>query len=99
MKPIAMVSGIGMQRTERRDLRRGQDLRGTPVRNKALPDPSAFMIKTFGSTIRALTFNRLPTVIQKAKAAIPEDSKAHNGAGEVIRQARKYSHRATSRRP
>jgi hypothetical protein len=31
------------------------------------------MIKTFGSTIRDLSFNRLPTVIQKAKAAIPDE--------------------------
>ncbi|MBP1143152.1 hypothetical protein JOE33_000075 [Pseudomonas sp. PvP027] len=41
--------------------------------NTALPDPSAFMIKTFGSTIRDLSFNRLPTVIRKAKAAIPDE--------------------------
>ncbi len=44
-----------------------------PVSHTALPDPSALMVKTFGSTIRDLTFNRLPTVIRKAKAAIPED--------------------------
>jgi len=43
------------------------------VNNPAFPDPSAFMIKTFGSTIRDLSFNRLPTVIQRAKAAISED--------------------------
>lgn len=41
--------------------------------NTALPDPWASMVKTFGSTIRDLTFNRLPTVIQKARVAIPED--------------------------
>ena len=41
--------------------------------NAALPDPSAFMDKTYGSTIGDLTFNRLPTVIQKAKVAIPEE--------------------------
>ena len=93
-----MISGIGVQRTEQRRLPRG--LCEEPlVSKKALPDPSAFMIKTFGSTIRTFTFNGLPTVIQKAKAAIPEDSKAHNGAGEVVKQASKYSHRATSRRP
>ncbi|WP_122677843.1 MULTISPECIES: hypothetical protein [Pseudomonas] len=43
------------------------------MNNPAFPHPSAFMIKTFGSTIRDLSFNRLPTVIQRAKAAIPED--------------------------
>jgi hypothetical protein len=68
-----VVFRIGVQRTEQRDVPRGLDLcEEPPVNNTALPDPSAFMIKTFGSTIRDLTFNRLPTVIQKAKAAIPE---------------------------
>ncbi|MFJ6826237.1 hypothetical protein ACIQRH_01380 [Pseudomonas sp. NPDC090964] len=43
------------------------------MNNTALPDPKAFMVKIFGSTIRDLTFDRLPTVIQKAKAAVPED--------------------------
>lgn len=69
-----MVSGIGVQRTEQRDVPRGLDLsEEPPVSHTALPDPSAFMVKTFGSTIRDLSFNRLPTVIQKAKAAIPDD--------------------------
>lgn len=73
-KSIAVVSGVGVQRTEQRDVPRDLDLcEEPPVSNTASPDPSAFMIKTFGSTIRDLSFNRLPTVIQKAKAAIPED--------------------------
>ena len=91
-----MISGIGVQRTEQRRLPKG--LCEEPlVSNTALPDPSAFMIKTFGSTIGDLTFNRLPTVIQKAKVAIPEDSKAHDG--KVVKEVSKYSHRATSKPP
>lgn len=53
---------------------RGLDLSEEPlVSNTASPDPPAFMVKTVGSTMRDLPFNRMPTVIQKAKAAIPED--------------------------
>lgn len=63
-----------MQRTEQRGVPRDLDLcEESPVSDTALPDHSAFMVKTFGSTIRDLTFNRLPTVIQKAKTAIPDE--------------------------
>ncbi|MBP1122083.1 hypothetical protein JOE34_003670 [Pseudomonas sp. PvP028] len=41
--------------------------------NTASPDPPAFTIKTVGATMIDLPFNRMPTVIQKAKAALPED--------------------------
>lgn len=53
---------------------RGLDLCEEPlVSNTASPDPPAFMITTVGSTMRDLPFIGMPTVIQKAKAAIPED--------------------------
>lgn len=55
-----MVSETGVQRTELRRVPRSLDLsEEPPVSNTASPDPSAFMIKTFGSTIRDLSFNRL----------------------------------------
>lgn len=34
---------------------------------------ASYMIKSFGATLEGLTFNRLPTVIQIAKEAIPDD--------------------------
>lgn len=34
---------------------------------------ASYLIKTFGGTLADVRFNRLPTVIQKAKLAIPSD--------------------------
>jgi hypothetical protein len=43
-------------------------------RDDLAPSRSNYWIKTFGSSLADCRFHRLPTVIQKAKAAIPDDS-------------------------
>ncbi len=44
-----------------------------PVGKKMNPDYASYMTKSFGATLEDLTFNRLPTVILRAKEAIPGD--------------------------
>lgn len=74
MKSVGLVSRSQCAATELRRVPRGLDLCEEPlVSNTASPDPPAFMIKIIGATMIDLLFNRMPTVIQKAKAAIPED--------------------------
>lgn len=43
-------------------------------RNETSPRRKNYWIKTFGSSLSDCRFYRLPTVILKAKAAIPDDS-------------------------